>query len=149
MLRIRTPLVIAKCAIARDVVAQRAASVVGGDFEPRHLCGVHVDDHAMNLDDLSILRQRIFPGFELRRTNIRRHQIHIADVTLILLKSRHLFRIRRPANYRTVAVRPARIVRRIAKIFDAVGRQLVLFTTCDVFNPQVPVLNVDGSFAVR
>src|SRR3989442_6815903 len=77
------------------------------------------------------------------------NQVHLADAPLVLLKGRNLFGIRRPHEHCAIAVRPARIVRGIAKIFHAIGRQLSLFAGRDVTHPEVEIENERGALFVR
>src|SRR5437870_3677562 len=77
------------------------------------------------------------------------NQVHLADAPLVLLKGRNLFRIRRPHKHRTIAMRPARIVRGIPKIFHAVGRELRLTACGQIAQPEVEIANERGALFVR
>ena len=120
---------------------------VGRHLQANNFRRVRFDDDAVNRDD-RIARQRIFPFFEFRCADVRRNEIHIADVALVLLKSGDLFRIGRPAKNRAVAVRPARVVGRVAEIFHAVGRQMRFFSGRNIAHPQIPIADKRRFFSV-
>jgi len=99
--------------------------------------------------DRVVAWQRIFPRLKLRVPDLCADEIHLADAPLILLKGRDLLRIRRPHDDRPIALRPAGVVGGVAEVLDAVGRERGLPSRFHVAQPEIPVANEDGAFAVR
>src|SRR5262245_24393177 len=66
-------------------------------------------------------------------------QVHLADLTLVLLEGRDLLRVGRPHEDRTVAAGPAGVVGGVAEILDAVGGQRRLAAGRSVAHPEIPV----------
>ena len=79
---------------------------------------------------------------------LRLDEEHVADFALVLLRRRDLLRVRRPEQNRAIAARPAGVVRRVAEVLLAVGRELLLLTGRDVAHPEIPVANERGALAV-
>ena len=103
---------------------------------------VDVDDHALQHGDVLVAGQRVLPRLERRVTDLRPHEVHVADVPLVLLKGCDLFRVGRPDQDGPVALRPAGVVGRVAEILHAISGQRPLRAGRDVADPQVPVLDV-------
>jgi hypothetical protein len=118
-------------------------------LEPCHSWIINIDDHPLNRRHNRITGQRIFPRLKLGVADVSRDEIHIACSSLVLLKGRDLFRIRRPNQYRPVAVYPTGVVRRVAKILNAIGRQLCFLAGRHILDPQIIVLYICGTLSVR
>src|SRR5699024_3680933 len=86
---------------------------------------------------------------KLWRSDVCSNKVHIADVSLVLLKRRDPFRVRRPKQNGTVAFGPSGVVGRVTEICYAIGRQLRLLIRRNVAHPQVPVFYERGLFSVR
>ena len=146
---VRTPLHVAPDLVARDVVAQRRSMLIGRHLQPRHLARLYVDDDPLNHRDRRIARQRVLPRLQHRMPDLRLDQVHLADAALILLIRGDLLRVGRPRHDWAIAVRPSRVVGRVAEVFHAVERQLRFLVGRHVANPQIPVTDEDRLLPVR
>jgi len=122
--------------------------LVGRHLQPDHTAPIDVDDDALNGRDRFVARQRVFPRFQMRVPDARVDEIHLADVSLILLEGGDLFRIRRPEDDRPVAVAPAGIVGRVAEVLDAVRCERRFGARRHVAHPQVVVADEHRAPAV-
>ncbi len=149
---VRAPLDVREAgAAAGDVVADRRAVLVRRHAQADDAAargGVEVDDHALDHRHHAIAGQRVLPRVESRVTDRRVHDVHLAHVALVLLERGDLAGIRRPQHDRAVAARPAGVVRRVAVVLHAVGRELRVLAGREVAHPQVPVADEGGAAAV-
>jgi hypothetical protein len=83
-----------------------------------------MDDDALDHGHDLVTWQRVFPGLQYRVAHFGLDEIHLADLALILLKSRDLLGVRRPGYDRPVALDPSGVVGRIAIVLDTVRREL-------------------------
>src|SRR2546422_4811943 len=123
--------------------------LVGLHLQARDAAAVHVDDDALDHRDDLVAGQRILPRLQRRMADLRVDEVHLADVALVLLEGRDLFRVRRPDENRAIAFRPAGVVGGVAEVLHAVGRERGFLAAGDVADPQIPVANERGALAVR
>ena len=102
----------------------------------------------MNHRHDAVARQRILPCAELGVSDLGLHEIHLADVALILLERGQLLGVGRPGKNRAIGVHPAGVVGGVAEVFHAIGGDLRLLIGHDIAHPEVPVADERGGFAV-
>jgi hypothetical protein len=108
-----------------------------------------VDDHTLDHRHDRVARQWVLPRLQIGMADLGIDQIHLADLTLILLEGRDFLRVRRPHEDRTVATGPAGVVGGVAEILDAVGRQRRLAAGRHVAHPEIPVADKRHALRVR
>jgi hypothetical protein len=101
------------------------------------------------MDDLFVTDERVFPRVRPGVADLRRRRREVGHRALILLEGRDLLRVGRPDHDRLIRMFPAGIVRCVAEILDAIGRQLPLRAGVDVAYPQIPVAQEYRTLAVR
>ena len=149
-LRVGRPLHVGPvAAAAREVVAQRRAMLVGIHLESDHLRGIHVDDDPLDHRHHVVTREWILPGLQLWMARLGADEIHFADLALVLLERRDLLRVGRPHHDWPVAAGPPGVVGRVSEILHAVRRQRGFLAGGGVADPEVPIADEDGAFAVR
>src|SRR5687768_9403635 len=98
--------------------------------------------------DDPVAGKRAFPRLEHLLTDLRLDEVHVADVSLILLLRRDLPRIGRPEQDRAIAAHPTGVVGGVAEILHAIGGELPLLAGRDVPHPEVPVADERRALAV-
>jgi len=70
--------------------------LVGRHLQPDDIRrrSAHIDDHSLDHRDDAVSRERVLPRFERGVADLRPHEVHLADATLILLEGRDLLRVR-------------------------------------------------------
>src|SRR5438270_4228658 len=81
-------------------------------------------------------------------TDLGGDEVHIAYRALVLLEGGDPSRVWRPNENRTITLRPAGVVGRVAKILLTVGGELTLAPGSNVANPEVVVPNERSALAV-
>src|SRR6476620_9850260 len=104
------------------MIAERGAVSVGWHLETGHARLIDVDYHPLDHGDSAVTRERIFPRREPWMSDARRRQIHLTDPALILLERCDFLRVGRPDQYWAIALDPAGIVGRIAKVLLPISR---------------------------
>ena len=122
--------------------------LIGRHLEADDLGRVDVDDHPLEHGDVLVAGQRVLPRLERRVTDLRPHEVHVADFPLVLLKGCDLFRVGRPDQDGPVALRPAGVVGGVAEVLHAVSGQRPFRAGRDVADPEVPVLDVRRTRAI-
>ena len=143
-----TPLHVGPGPAADDVIAQRRAVRIGRHQQSGQLLRVDVDDHTFDHEDLCVAGKRVLPRLQRRRPDVRADQIHLTHAAAVVLEGGDPFRVGRPHEDGRVALGPAGVVRGVAEILDAIGRQLHFLTGRDIADPQVEIANERGAFAV-
>src|SRR6266550_8001272 len=136
-------------ATADDVIAQRRAMRIGRHLQTNNAPNIDIDHDAVNHGDRAVAGERILPRLQFRMADLRRDEVHVADVPLVLLERRDSPRVRRPDHDRSIAPYPAGVVGCVAKILLAVGGELGLATGCDIPNPEIVIANERRALAVR
>ena len=77
------------------------------------------------------------------------HEIHFPDLALVLLERRDLLRVGRPHDDWPIALGPPGVVGRVSEILHAVSRQRGFPAGGGVADPEVPLADENGAFAVR
>ena len=132
-----------------QVIAQARSMLIRSHLQPHHLARLHIDHHPLNHCHHRIPRQRIVPRLQRWMSTRHTHQVHPPNLPLVLLKRRNLLRVRRPHQDRTVAMRPSRIVGRIAIVGHTIRGQLCLLPGRNVPHPQIILANERRLFLVR
>src|SRR4029079_18971815 len=113
------------------------------------LSGVDVDDDALEHRDHAIAGERVLPRLERRMPDLGLDEIHVAHFALFVRRGGDLLGIGRPEQNRPITAGPAGVVRRVAEVLGAFGRELLLVTGCHVADPEIPIANERGALAVR
>ena len=146
---VRRPLHVVPAARAAHIITDRRPVLVRRHLEANHLARRHVDHDALDHGHVFIADQRIAPGLQLRMTIRNGNHVHHAGLALVLLEGGDVLRVGRPEQDGLVGVGPAGVIRGVAKVRNAVVRQLGLGTRFYVAQPQVPVAQKRGAGAVR
>src|SRR5438876_12012377 len=113
-------------------------------LEPHDARYIDIDDHALDLENVHVASEGIFPCLKVGMSDSGTHEIHLADTPGVMLKRRDLLRIRRPQEHRTIALRPTGIVGGVTKILHAILGQLCLLTGGGISYPKVVVADERG-----
>src|SRR5258706_271565 len=93
--------------------------------------GIDPDDSGHRPDaarDPGLAGERLFPAARwwVPAVNRRLHEVHVADISLVLLLRRNLLTVGRPRERRRCARRPTGVARSVSEVLHAVGRELAV-----------------------
>ena len=85
---------------------------------------LRVDHHPVDAEDDRVFRERVAPRLEFRVPDLGRDHVHHPHAAGVVLEGGDAPRVGRPLEHGTVALHPARVVRRVAEVLDPVLREL-------------------------
>src|SRR5213076_3205084 len=111
--RVGIPLRVRVVVVAGDVIADRGPVLVRRHLKSNESRWIDPDDHALDSEDHAVAGQRILPGLQLRRADVRRDEIHLARTARVMLEGRDAPRVSGPAQYGVVALDPSGVTGRV------------------------------------
>ena len=140
-----TPFVV----LRRNIILDRSSMIIRRHLEADHTRSINLDNDPMDHCHHAVARKGILPCLKHGMVHLCFDEIHLADVSLILLLCRDLPGIGRPEKNRPFTFSPSCVIGRVSEILNAIRGKLTFFFCRYVSDPKVPIADERLELAVR